>query len=263
MSNKVEPIDTLAEALRKSCGLFNQLVSEHTRLRKLGSNDRPTEPCIRRVNGKGQILTAEEAITHDETKVIEQSLVLHGVEHDFLAAIKDTRESLNRSTSLVIAIEPFEDKPRGWLAGLLGEINELELAALLPYPCNDDPASQPGALAPEDRMAALRKVQRRLNRLDDILQIGLQTPPKRNVDGIADPIANCTLADLCGMSPNTVSVQMRKALAAAGKAIKTVAAGGSRYWSHDELRAACPHLPKGKPLQEYLVSMGFGKQIET
>lgn len=263
MSNKVESIGVLVEALRRSCGLYNQLVSENTKLRKLESHDRPTEPSIRRVDGRSQILTADEAIAYDDAKIPAQALALHKVEDDFLAAIKDTRESLRHSTTLAVAIEPFVDKPKGWLAGLLGEINELELAALLPYPCNDDPASQPGALAPEDRMAALRKVQRRLNRLDDILQIGLQTPPKRNVDGIADPIANCTLADLCGMSPNTVSVQMRKALAAAGKAIKTVTAGGSRSWSHDELRAACPHLPKDKPLQEYLVSMGFGKQIET
>ena len=62
MSNEVESIDVLIEALKRSCTLYSQLVNENTRLCELESHDRPTEPCIRRVNGKGQILTADKAI---------------------------------------------------------------------------------------------------------------------------------------------------------------------------------------------------------
>ncbi len=40
MSNEIESIDMLVEAMRGSCGLYNQLVSENTKLRELESHDR-------------------------------------------------------------------------------------------------------------------------------------------------------------------------------------------------------------------------------
>lgn len=175
MNSERNSIDVLAEALRKSCGLFNQLVSEHTRLRKLESHDPPTDPCIRRVNGKGQILTAEQAITYDDAKTTEQSLVVHGVEHDFLAAVQDTKEAI-RHPGLTGAIEPTVDKPAHWLAELLGEIKSMELAALWPYPRDDDPP-QANTLTPEDRMAALIVVQQRLNHLDCSQEVGARPTP--------------------------------------------------------------------------------------
>ena len=83
---------------------------------------------------------------------------------------------------------------------------------------------------------------------------------KREV--IDDPIANHKLADLCDLDPDTVSIQMRKALIAAGRAVKTGGAGISRDWTHDQLRAAYAHLPDAR-LQKYLDSVGFGKPNET
>ena len=82
-----------------------------------------------------------------------------------------------------------------------------------------------------------------------------EIPDEREV--IDDPIANHTLADLCGLTPETVSAQMREALKAAGKAVKKGGAGINREWTHNELRLACAHLPKAK-LKKYLISVGFG-----
>lgn len=175
MSNKDESIDVLTKAMRRCCALYNQLVSEHTRLRKLESHDPPTESCIRRVNGNAQILTADKAIVFDEAKKNEQAIVIHEVEHDFLAAIRATKEAISHP-SLASAIEPVVDKPAQWLAELLGEIKSMELAALWPYPRDDDPP-QTNTLTPEDRMAALIVVQQRLNHLDCSQEVGARPTP--------------------------------------------------------------------------------------
>lgn len=166
MINERKPTDVLIEAMERSCTLFSQVVSENTRLRKLESHNPPTEPCIRRVSGKGQILTAEAAIAYDKAKSIEQSVVLHGVEHDFNTAIEDTKKAI-KHPSLAGAIEPIVDKPAKWLAELFGEINSLKLAAVYP----------PNALTPEQRMAALFAVLQRLDRLVCSQEIGSHTTP--------------------------------------------------------------------------------------
>lgn len=169
MGNKVEPIDVLVESLRRSCGLFSQIVNDHAKLCNLESLARRTRPPIRRVDGTTQILTPDGATAYDEAEIVAKSIAIHEVEDDFRTAIQDTKKAI-KHPSLAGAIEPIVDKPGKWLTELLCEIESMGIAAVLPYPCDDDPSQK-------NRMAALFAVLQRLNLLDRSQEIrGLPAP---------------------------------------------------------------------------------------
>lgn len=199
MSNKVEPIDTLAEALRKCCGLFNQLVGANTKLLKLQSPDRPIKRQLKGADGIRHILTEDQAVALNEAKIDEQSLAIHKVEDDFLASIKDTDRAIKQH-NLAGALGRSMSEPEEWLDELLAEIECMQAAALYSYyPDKNDSASQWGVMTPDRRMGDLVAVQKRLHRLDVMLARrsrlippGEQgtVPPKGNDDvGVVDRVA--------------------------------------------------------------------------
>ena len=139
MAAEPELMRILADCLKRSCRLFRRHVSDNRGL-----------PDSR------------------EAWYEEQWNAMHIVEESFLVAIHDTKSAIKQAAcddADYLSVQ----KPLGWFAGLLGEINELELAALWPYPNEHCLALQTGRISLKDRMMPLRKVRRRLKHLGSCL----------------------------------------------------------------------------------------------
>lgn len=135
MAAEPELMRILVNCLKNSCRLFRQHVSDNNRLPD------PQEP-----------------------RYDDQWLDMHIIEEDFLVAIHDTKSAI-RQAATDDAEYLSVQRPLGWFAELLGEINELEIAALWPYVSQNGPAWLAPTVSLKDRMMTLRKVRRRLKHL--------------------------------------------------------------------------------------------------